>query len=267
MAYRNPRFYFHHALRSAGVAAIGGSTFATVNGVLSRGYVHDSGLGRLGTFNAAAVNQYVKADRGSGYALLPSLDRLIIPSGHTISTNTLEVRSHTSDPPDGVTGTLRYGPTAQAAGLRVLTLTSPILTRYLSITVPSSGAWSFPELWLSQLRTTTRGPDPKWTDAKVGNQFEASMRSGETYRLELGAERRLFEFTYRALSGADLAVFTEMRTETRNGIFPLWVDPPDDAESAIPMQILGGLEFEQDFATPSVGPQYAVKLRLLEVLA
>jgi hypothetical protein len=45
------------------------------------------------------------------------------------------------------------------------------------------------------------------------------------------------------------------------------VDPPDDAESAILMQILGGLEFEQDFAVPGSGAQFSVTLRLLEVLA
>jgi len=264
MAYRNPRFYFHHALRSAGVAALGGSTFSTAN---PRAYVHDSGLGRLATFAAAAANQFVKADRGASYASLPQPDRLIIPNGHTLSTNTLEVRHHTSDPGDGVTGTLVYGPTAQAAGLRVLTLGAAISNRYLSITVPSSGAWSFPELWLSVLRTTTIGPDPEWTDGKAANQFEAQMRSGETYRLELGAERRFFEFTYRGLSGADLAVFTDMRTETRNGLYPLWVDPPDDGETAILMQILGGLEFEQDFPAPVAGAQYRLTLRLLEVLA
>ena len=263
MAYRNPRFYFHHALRSAGVAALGGSAFATAN---PRAYVHDSGLGRNGTYNAAAVNQYVKADRGASYATLPQPDRLIIPSGHNLGTNTLEVRHHTSDPPDGVTGTLVYGPTAQAAGLRVLTLTA-ITNRYLSITVPASGAWSFPELWLSVLRTTTRGPDPEWKDSKAANQSEAQMRSGETYRLELGPERRYFEFTYRALSGADLTVFTDMRTETRNGLFPLWVDPPDDGETAILMQIIDGLEFEQDFPVPANGAQYQLTLRLLEVLA
>jgi hypothetical protein len=265
MAYRNPRFYFHHALRSAGVAAIGGSTFATLN---PRAYVYDSGLGRLGTFNAAEANQFVKADRGASFAALPQPDRLIIPSGHTISTNTLEVRHHTSDPPDGVTGTLIYGPTAQAAGLRVLTLTA-LTARYLSVTVPASGAWSFPELWLSVLRTTTRGPDPSWKDARVANQFEAQMRSGETYRLELGSERRYFEFTYRALSGADLLVFTDLRTETRNGLYPVYIDPPDDSESAMLMQLLGGLEFEQDYGAPAspTGMNFKVTLRLLEVLA
>jgi hypothetical protein len=262
VAYRNPRYYFHHALRSSGV--LGGSTFSATN---PRAYVHDSGLGRLGTFNAAAVNQFVKADRGTGFASLPTPDRLIIPSGHTLSTNTLEVRHHTSDPPDGVTGTLVYGPTAQAAGLRVLTLGTAISNRYCSITVPASGAWSFPELWLSVERTTVRGLDPDWKDSKVANQFEAQMRSGETYRLELGSERRYFEFTYRAISGADLLVFTDLRTETRNGLFPFYVDPPDDTESAILMQLLGGLEFTQDFSVPTSGAQYSVTLRLLEVLA
>lgn len=264
MAYRNPQYYFHHTLRSAGVAAIGGSTFSTTQ---PRAYVHDSGGGRNGAFNAAAVNQFVKADRGTGFATLPSCNRLIIPSGHTLSTNTLEVRHHTSDPPDGVTGTLIYGPTAQAAGLRRLTLSTPLTNRYVSVTVPASGAWAFPELWITEMRQTTRGPDPSWKDAKVANQFEASMRSGETYRLELGTERRFFEFTYRALSGADLIVFTDMRTETRNGLYPLYVGPPDDSEEVIMMQILGGLEFEQDFEVPSNGAQYQLTIRLLEVLA
>lgn len=262
MAYRNPRYYFHHMLRAAGVAALGGSAFATAN---PRAYIHDSGLGRNGTFAAAATNQFIKVDRGAGAPSLPA-SRLFIPSGHNLGTTTLEVRHHTSDPPDGVTGTLIYGPTAQAAGLRVLTL-ADITGRYLSVTVPASGAWSFPELWISQERTTTRGLDPSWTDAQVANQFEAQMRSGETYRLELGVVRRMFVFRYRALSGADLAVFTNMRTETRNGLYPLYVDPPDDGESAILMQILDGIELEQDHPVPGSGATYSLTLRLLEVLA
>ena len=265
MAYRNPRYYFTHTLRTAGAANLGGSTFSTAN---PRAYVHDSGRNRNGTFNAAAVNQYVKVDQGASFASLPVPRYLIIPSGHNLAGTTLAVRNHNSDPPDGVTGTLLFS-AAVAAGHAFLDTNPGANQRWWTITVPASGAWSYPELWLAQQRTTTRGPDPSWKDAKIANQFEAQMRSGETYRLELGSERRYFEFTYRALSGTDLAVFTDMRTETRNGLYPMYVDPPDDSESAILMQLLGGLEFEQDYGAPAsaTGMNFKVTLRLLEVLA
>jgi hypothetical protein len=266
MAYRNPRYYFHHALRSAGVAAIGGSTFDAIK---ARVYVHDSGLSLNGAFDVAAVNQFVKADRGVGFASLVSPDRLIIPSGHTISTNTLELRHHTSDPPNGTTGTLIYGPTAQAAGQRVLTLSPVLSQRYLSVTVPASGEWEFPELWITQQRTTVKGLGLDWRDAEVANQFENRLEGGQTYRLELGEDKRRFEWVYNGLSGADLQVFKDMRTETRNGLYPMYVDPPDDTESPILMQAIEGIEFEQDFQSPasSIGPQFRLKLTLLEVLS
>lgn len=264
MAYRNPRFYFEHALRRAGAASIGGTSF-DASYPLAR--VYDSAISRNGKFGASAANQYVKLDRGAGFGSLDDPDTLIIPSGHNLGTATLEVRHHTSDPPDGVTGTTRYTG-AQAAGLRVLTFTGDWSFRYGSITVTTSGQWEFGELWLTKLRTTTTAsPDPDWTDGWLANMVETKMRSAETYRLELARPLRYFRFRYHALSSSDLAVFTDMQVTTRDGLYPLWVDPPDDTETTLFMRIIGGMEFKQDHPVPGAGATYSLELRLVEELA
>jgi hypothetical protein len=266
MAYRNPNFYFHHAMRTALVANLGGSAYAAAS-PLAR--VIDSSISQLGQYNAAAVNQFTKVNRGAGFASLPSPDRLIIPAGHTLAGTTVEVRHNASDPGTGTTGTAIFSG-AVAAGLQVLTLSPVLSLQYALVNVPASGAWAFPELWLAVKRTTVRGVVSAWKQTPLANVQRSDLEGGQSYALRLGAKRRQYDLTWQGLSATDKLVFDDLLTETQDGALPFYFDPPDDAEGTVLVHAITPTspleEVTQDMPAPQVGPTYTISLKLRELL-
>ncbi len=261
MAFRGPRFMYHHSAR-VGLASLVGSTEATG---FPRERIGDNSIRRLARWNATTGTQWIGWDGEAGHV---DIDRLLIPSGHNLSGETVTVRSHTSTFTAETDGTLRHSFTA-AAGLIDEEFTA-ITDRYLAITATAGGSQrDLAEAVLTETRTDTPGPDPGWRDEYLPNQVETELSSGATFRRARGAAKRRFAFNWHGMSGTDLAVFTDMRTETETGLYPVWVDPPEDTtspEDAIPMRIIR-LELTQDYPIPMASIEYSVQLELEEVIS
>lgn len=267
MAYRNPSFGSHHMLRLAGAAAIGGSAF---NATKVRARAHDSASGKLAAFNGTTANQFVKVDRGAGYASLAQPTALIIPAGHNLTGAHVDVRGHTSDPPDGVTGTVLVSGYPIVAGVNYVPFAA-LTMRYASITVQESGtAWEFGELWATVFATPSiASPDPAWEDERIPRIVETTLESGVTFRQAKGATRRSWRVTYNAVGiyAPDLVLFRTLESDTQDGLYPFWYLDELVGNNPLLCELVGRVRYTQDAAIPVNQTTFRVEFEIREVLA
>lgn len=260
MAYRNPRFMFLHALRVAGAGSVTPDDEAAG---FPKARLLDGRLAANFKFGTAAAGHTIDVDQGSDPTGTDRATRLIVPAGHNL-TGVIDVLE--DDNGAFATPATVHSFTA-AAGQIDETFAGEVTERFVRVEFDGNDQFELPELFLTRIRTTIRGPEPGWVDNQLANIAETELRSGEVYRLSRGPDRRVFEFEYNLVRGDDETVFEDMRAATANGLFPLYVDPPDDAEPPILMEITELTRREQSPPRGASGPAYRYRLGLREVIA
>jgi hypothetical protein len=224
----------------------------------------DDRAGSLCTFAGSAADHYYQIDRGA--TGLDAITRLIIPSGHNLGGNTITLQADDDVAFGSATALLTTS--AVAAGLIDKTFASN-QERYLRLSINGTGTWAVPELVFTNTRTTTRGPEQGWVDMLLHNTLDFTKESGSIASLALGADRRLFELTYRdVILTADLLVFSDL-ISTCGTSKPFWVDEPFTGSDPIWMKLTEDSRQVQDPAIPAAtdAPQKRIELSMLEHLA
>lgn len=265
MAWRNPRYMILHAIRNAGASAITPTPAADADFPVD--FLIDDRAGSLFKFGSSSSSAKLEIDRGTGTRTV--VNRLIIPAGHNLDTMDLIVEE---DDNSGFTSpATMLAATTVSAGLIDETLNQGN-QRYIRLRIIGTGTWEIPELYLTEMFTLTRGPDPEWLDRKRTNTLVFEKESGASALLSLGADRREFEFTYRNVDDgdatSDLARLL-LLIDTVGTSRPFYLDPPFDTEG--PIWVVrtedgeDGHEGERPAATDA--PVKRITLSMLEWLA
>lgn len=270
MAFRNFRYSFLHAARDAGVSALSSN-----NGVVS-GYpldnLIDSMAGYICRLDTVAADHYLQLNRGA--AGLEEIDRLYIPVGHNLNTETVRVRTDTTTAFSPGTEILAETAISSAAAID-LPMTGGNETQrkaqYVRLDFPNAGSIQpeLPELVYSRIRAPSVGPEKGWTDMLIHNTQDFMKRTGVVASLSRGADRRLFELVYRDVDlPADLAIFSELITTCGTSL-PFLVDPMFDTEAVVWMKQVDDSRQGQDQAVPATTetPMKQVHLNMLQHLA
>jgi hypothetical protein len=264
MAWRNPRYAFLHAARTAGAAAISSqNAFAAAQ---PKELLVDDRYSERAKFNAAATDHHVQLDRGAG--TLEAIDRLLVPAGHNFSGGNLRIRH--ADDSGFTTGVADLLASTAVSGSALLdyTLTSST-KRYVRMDWPSSPstAWEWGEWILTRTRATTRGPEPGWKDAPRHAVQVFETPSAIDALLETGPDRREIEYLYHLVKdAADLAVFEELISAVGMAR-PLVIDPAYDSEGPLFVRLTQAIERAYDNPAPNTNPiSKSYRLRFLEVL-
>lgn len=261
MAYRNPLFGFLHAARAVGAAAV---TPDDADAAYPEERLIDSQIRPRFRFGTTAAGHRIDVDLGAGFAT--GFDRLLIPTGHDLDGRAFTVEQ--DDNAGFATPTSLASGTFSGTGHLDVALTAST-ERYLRLTITPSGRWSLPELWYTVRRTTTRGPEPGWTDQPLANVNETTLRSGARFAQVNGARRRQFSLSYAHLSDAERATFaTDLMNATLDGALPFWYWPPDDAEPPVLVHLTAAPGMVQDRANPRATSQaWNGSLSMIESLA
>lgn len=232
------------------------------------------------------VDHYMSYDRGYPTVIHPPT-KLEIPSGHNL--------------PQGATISVHYGETTdfssayhhythtvtagEAAG--AISFSFGSIPDGPGLTVPSSISryifWTFgyssgltpelPELEFGDVASSavtftqlTRGPDIL-ADFYRSNNTLLETRGGKTYGVINGPRRRVLEYTYHALRGADLDTIDAFWETSQEGAWAM-LCVPHNGDTDDPLSVRVNLEREQDAKNPGgpLGPSYRCKLTLVENL-
>ena len=259
MAYREPFFVFEHYLRDAGNASVTLETSGEL-AAFPKFRLLDNDPGPVFKWDAAAVNNAVVVDRGAG--VLFSVDYIIIPSGHNLTGNVVFSSKATEGGSwvDVSNTTITAGQFEWATGGSAL--------RYIRFKVDSSIQGEIPELFMARLRKpVTAGPDPSWNVVNEPNIQETVLRSGKIYRLETGNARQQLTYTFRSVDATDIAVFDDLETQTRTGLYPFWFFPPDTGDAARYVSLGSAIQRSQSSSNPyGTGQKFDVTVSMVEML-
>ena len=258
MTWRNPIYMPQNVWRDGG-------TLSWSNQLSTHPWerVRDHMLRRQGKFDTAQVDNYVALDRGFvGYT-----PNYFIIANHDI-TGVLYYESSTNGLWSGEQ-VIRWAGTIDADPFEITdSMMTPTNDQHVRIRMGSSGAWSIGELSLSTRLKPTQGPDPAFIDQLVPNILKIETRSGVTYRLQLGAERRQMHYVYRHVSVANQAYFGTLLWACGGGTLPFWMWPTDDANGPYFVELEEPITREQAAANPmAIGEQYDTTVRMIEVLS
>lgn len=262
MAYRAPRFMPHHSAQHD-LASLGGSAVASG---YERAWVADGIAGVLFRWDGSSGDQFLEWDGG---ASAPDRDRLIIPAGHNLDGQDLQVRGSATPITASTDGTLRHSFTA-AAGL-IDESVAALSDRYVGLVAPSVAAQlELGEVFLTQIRAPAVGPAPGWSQTPIPNRFDTALRSGAIQSSVLGPARTRWRFEYHDVGGTDYTLFQDLLAETRHGADPFYFDPPTDDGAPDPPVFVKLTDYDevQDFGKglEGLGPFYRVTLELTEMV-
>jgi hypothetical protein len=270
LTYQNPSYSFLHIGADAGVGSLTASPVAATGFPLDN--LVDYRSSSLFKFSATGAG-YVEIDAGV-QPMAEEIDRIIIPAGHNLATVT-QARVITST--TGAYGgeeTIRrtWDQSAQSDpdGIIDQTFTTTSTDQYTRfyINAPAGTAWEFGQLWITNKRTPTRGPDPDWSEQQVSNTVSVPFPS-RTATVSLAANRWEYEFTYHYLDGTDLAIFDDLIEEVGIDLVPFYLDPPDDTTPTGPLLMKinsGSYRRDQERTIPSgaLGAAYQIRFSMLE---
>lgn len=192
MSWRNPQYAYRHAARDAGAAAI--TPDATVDANFPKQNLIDNRMTVPFKWTNSIIDHQIDIDQGASFPT--ELNRLWIPPGHNLPTAHIQVEeddnSGFTSPTTLFADTLIGGLTTTAVDITITASSE----RYLRVSFPTvAGAWEFNQLFITELITTTRGPEPNWIDQPRSNvlQFE----SGDSVQLD--PDQRFIEYSYRWL--------------------------------------------------------------------
>ena len=288
MAYQNPAFYFYHALRdSQDIVTTPGSTQA------DQTPLYDSRIGALFQWDAAIGTVAVPSNKSvtfqlsgtgtynqlndSSFAADPAaaaMDTCII-AGHNIGG--MEITAFTQY--DAVDLYSPNTPIDVATNGQIVILpftqgrTIPANTERLSFTIrPNDDTYAavipeISELWFTQERELTRGPEPNWNHPYRTTQKRFESVGGVSSTWMTGPARKTYRLTWRHLFGADRQIFLDMKEQTDDFSQPFFFRPPDDAYPTILVELDRDAGWTQDFMDPLIsGTSDQITLPLIEVL-
>jgi len=253
VAYQNPAFVIRHYGSEIGVGAISSSVAAAAG--FGKERLIDYRLANNFKFSTSAAAHWIEYDMNAlGGA---TINRIIIPAGHTLSGLTLTVKSGASTPP-----TTTRGSAVATAGMFDLSLTSST-DRYWRLEFSGTGQWELPELWLGFYEQTTSGPTPQWENSRLSPAVVEPYMTREAV-LVAGPSRRLFtiEHQWLVLPG-DGTIYGNLLL--RGFFAPFWFYPTDSVFGGpflVRLTEDGGRE--QDHPVPQIAMTYTVKIRMLE---
>lgn len=260
MAWRVPRYSYRHALRTIGVSGItvspaADASFPVYNLIDDRA----SSFFKFGSSSSAAV---IDGDLG---ATPPVVDRVVIPAGHNLSGATITV---SEDDNAGFTSPNALGTSGTLTSALVDLSFTASSERYVRVAVNGTGTWELPQLYLTQTNTTTRGPEQRWADTLTDNVVQFALRSGSVASLELGPDRRTFEYAYRALDATDEAIFAALWSECKTAR-PFLLDPAYDSEAALFVKLAAPIDRQNDREVPNAAaaPRWQRRLTMIEHVA
>lgn len=261
MTWQSAYFVAGHAARIAGNATM---TPAAASGFEAY-YLRDGGAQALAKFGSSGANSRIDIDRGAG--VIPTLDRLIIPSGHNLGAQTVTLYGSATGAFGGEETTLKSF--TSAAGLINQTLSTPSALRYLRCVFAGTGQWQLGELWVGKTFTLASGAAPAWSDPYAPNLLTYVFDSGVTGAVELGPAVRGFEYSFVRLDASDVALMEELLEDIGRGLHTFWFMPPDTAETLRLVRLAQPAGREQGSANPRgpSGPVYSYSLSMIEDLS
>jgi hypothetical protein len=263
MAYQNPAFYFQHAARVAQNAdATPQPADATAEFNL-----FDDRQGEPLTFESGpGVDvQTERVDTPAANAI----DTMIV-SGH--NWNGLDLDIIATEVGGGSPNPLLTGSTVtEADGVPIFREFAaapisvwPVLK--VQLLLGDTGT-ELTEIWWTQKRELTRGPEPHWDHSWRREQHQFTSQSGVTSTWLTGANRKRYSMTWRHLVGADRQVFLDLREQTDGWSRPFWMRPPDTIYPTLLMELDRDSDWRQDFDSPlDSGTSDAITMPLIEVL-
>lgn len=266
MAWRDPIFCFENLLRVASTVTPTPAEDASYP--VTRCY--DDQLVPYFTFGSDTLNPQVSLDRGATPAG-STPDRIIIgPNWDRDGGATLQV--HEDDNSGYSSATL-----LTTLVISALDVTAPITEpfdatssdeRYIRWRITGTCTPVFREVWLTQDRTLSAGPDPSYTKYPQANLSESETMSGTTWRVRRSEARELMEYTFRSVDSTDIAIFDDLDTETSNGLYPFWFFPPDDGLDPIFVELIEDVQRQQSSTAPQgTGELWDVTIRMRERIA
>ncbi len=261
MALQNPQLYARHIIRTAGSANLTSSVAAAAGFPITR--LLDDQAKRLFKFSTSAANHTVTIDQTAAPLLC---DAIIIPAGHNLGGEVIEVRS--SADPASWPGTLRKSFTAAAGTGIILNEFSAFTADHIRIQFTGTGQFEFGELVLTLILALVLGPVPRFSDFAEPNFGQARMLSGEVFRNIRGSAQRAIEIEWNRLGFVDQLKLDLLASESQNGVLPVYFRSPYDDKADIPVRIIDGLiRREQDSPNPGgTGMEETLTLRLREAL-
>ncbi len=258
MAWRAPRYNSLHAGRDAGAAAIAVSPAAATGFPVDN--LIDDRAGSLFKFTSSGANSTIDIDRGA--AGLEAVDRLIIPAGHNF-TGTYDLEADDNAGFSSPT-TLVSAATWTANGAQHDISFGANTEQFLRIKWLATAQWEVPQIVWTRVRTLVVGPNSIYGDQLEDNTIHFVKLSGAIASLQLGVDRRRFQYEYRFIEAADEAVFAAIWNQTKT-VNPFWLDPAFDDEAVIWMKFEGPIERVTDTEAPlNTGRVYRRSLSMLE---
>jgi hypothetical protein len=261
VTYRPPAFMVTHSVANRSIASITTTGGSYLSDAHKRALI-DFRVGDFALYNTVLASALLDVDMGSAFLF----NRLVIPFGHNLTGQTIQVETDTSS---------GFGTPTLVGTLVVpsitpidLPLTTSVAERYwrFRMTLSPSIAPSFSEFWLGGYSELT-------ADAYVDQAFENGYRSpvirteypSGVATLALATARRRFSLTVRNLdsAGTDYAALAVVLRlgHTR----PFWYWPPDTIDAG---PFLVQLEQDgtrvQEFPSPTARTLYQVDLAMAE---
>jgi len=225
----------------------------------------DSRVGQVASWTATAANAGFSYDMGS----IPTvtMNRLVIPAGHTLGTWPLRLFS---DDNVNFTSATLLGALTAAAGSGVIDMPfqTPGSERYFAFQIVGSSAEIFTahEAWLGvyEQLSSTAAIDPSF-ESGWQSQLVESLYPGGVATLEVAAPRRTFTLNVRNITSAS-ADYTILESLIQNGrARPFWYWPPDDTDAGpYLVKLDADVSKAQEFAAPSVSIRYRYEMRMTE---
>jgi len=259
--YRNPLFGFLHAARAVGAAAV---TPDDADAAYPKERLIDTQIRPRFRFGTTGAGHTIDVDLLAGFAT--GFDRLLIPTGHDLNGQAYTVQQ---DDNGGFATPAPLGSGSFSGTGHLDVALTASTERFLRLTITPSGRWFLPELWYTTRVSTTRGPEPGWTDQPLANVNETVLRSGARFGQKLGDRRRQFTLSYTHLSDAERATFaTSLLDATNDGALAFWYWPPDDTEPPVLVHLAAQLTMVQDRSNPrATGQAWNGTLSLLQSIA
>lgn len=226
-------------------------------------YAYDGRAQSLFKFGSSSSSATFTIDRGAG--TLEAVDRLVIPSGHNLGSQSVTI---TSDDNAGFATPTTLASFTSAAGLINQALTSST-ERYLRVAFGGTGTWELPEVWIGRVRTPAVGPRPEWTRARQPNYQRVQFDSGVTAGSQIGPMRWAYAFAWTALAGTDLAIFSDLEAAVSSAGERLWMMTPDSDVGLLLMELSEPMQWRQDHPVPGnavTGPTWTVALKVIEAI-
>jgi hypothetical protein len=262
MAYRNPAFYIWHDLAESTNQDVSPNV---VGG--SKGNLFDYRTEELlqWQLEAAPAVETVTADRNEvSTGVYQQVDTVILPAGIEVPAGTtLNVGMNPGNVQLITTPTL--DDTLQVFTLNAVDTTAldAVFANFIRATI---GAISVGELYISEKREMSRGPDPGWDISSRSHSNEMTSYAGVDSSRITGPSVRTFRLKWEALGDADMAIIDDLILYAGTAL-PFYFTPPDTRyEEVILCKLARSPQMSQQRLNPSAtGNAYELQLDLIEV--